>query len=53
MNIAYKKLFIPAQEHDIQKDARSQFLKIIYSNKGIDAISISNVLHVLYKKVLS
>ena len=51
MDVAHHKLFKPPQINDNNTETCRQFLKLKFSNKGIDAVNLSNILR--HKKVQS
>ena len=50
LDIAYHRLFLPVTMRQDETKSRS-FLKLSFSNKGLDAIHLSNILH--HKSVIS
>ena len=51
MDVAHHRLFKPPQINDNNTETCRQFLKLKFSNKGIDAVNLSNILR--HKKVQS
>jgi hypothetical protein len=51
MNVAHHRLFQPPQINDNNREPCRLFLKLKFSNKGIDAVILSNILR--HRKVQS
>jgi hypothetical protein len=51
MDVVHHRLFKPPQINDNPPEACRQFLKLTFSNKGIDTVTVRNIL--CHKKVKS